>query len=163
MKHSKKEIYTILEEKGYHYEAVDHPPVFTMEEMEREINRGLSDVAKNVFLRDAKKKHWYLVVMAKNKNLDMVKLRETLGSTRLSFAREDYLMERLGVSQGAVSPLAVLNDTENIVEVIIDEEITSKERIGIHPCDNTSTIWMRFEDLKTLIQEHGNSIQIIKL
>ena len=163
MQHTKQEVYSILDAKGFNYEVVDHPPVFTMEEMEQEIDRDLSDVAKNVFLRDAKKKHWFLVVMAKDKNLDMVKLREILGSTRLSFAREDYLKERLGVSQGAVSPLAVLNDTEHIVEVIIDEEMAAKELIGIHPCDNTSTLWMRYEDLETLIRENGNSIKKIKL
>ncbi len=163
MQHTKEEVYEVLRSKGYSFEAVDHPPVFTMEEMEQEIHRDLSDVAKNAFLRDEKKKHWYLVVLPKDKSIDMVKLREAIGSTRLSFAREDYLMERLGVEKGAVTPLAILNDSDHIVEVIIDEEMTRKELIGIHPCDNTSTIWMRYADLETLIRENGNTIKKIRL
>lgn len=161
--HSKEEIYEVLRAKGIEFEAVDHAPVHTMEEMAQEIDRDLTDVAKNAFLRDEKKKHWYLVVLQKDKNLDMTKLREAIGSTRLSFAREDYLMERLGVLPGAVTPLAVLNDPGHVVEVIMDQDIAKKELVGIHPCDNTSTIWMKVKDLEALIKENGNSIKKIRV
>ncbi|KAF5041460.1 Prolyl-tRNA editing protein ProX [anaerobic digester metagenome] len=160
---TKEEVYAVLTDKGYEFESVDHVPVFTMEEMEREIHRDLSDVAKNVFLRDEKKKHWYLVVVQKDKNLDMAKLKDKIGSTRLSFAREDYLMERLGVERGAVTPLAILNDPDHMVEVILDEDMARRERIAIHPCDNTATVWMKVRDLETLIRENGNSLKKISL
>lgn len=161
--HSKEEIYEILRTKGFEFETEDHAPVFTMEEMAREIPRDLSDVAKNAFLRDEKKKHWYLVVLQKDKNIDMTKLKEAIGSTRLSFAREDYLLERLGVTPGAVTPLAVLNDPDHVVEVIMDQDIAKKERVGVHPCDNTSTLWMKVKDLEALIRQNGNSIRKIRV
>lgn len=160
---TKAEVYEVLRSKGINFEAVDHPPVFTMEEMEREIDRDLTEVVKNVFLRDEKKKHWYLVVIPKDKSLDMAKLKDVIGSTRLSFAREDYLMERLGVEKGAVTPLAILNDPGHIVEVIIDEEVAAKPRIGVHPCDNTATVWIDYADLAGLIRTNGNSLKLVRL
>ena len=160
---TKAEVYEVLRSKGINFEAVDHPPVFTMEEMEREIDRDLTEVVKNVFLRDEKKKHWYLVVIPKDKSLDMVKLKDVIGSTRLSFAREDYLMERLGVEKGAVTPLAILNDPGHIVEVIIDEEVAAKPRIGVHPCDNTATVWLDYADLAGLIRTNGKSLKLVRL
>lgn len=163
MQHTKEEVYEILKGKGFEFETVDHPPVHTMEEMAQEIPRDLSDVAKNAFLRDEKKKHWYLVVVQKDKNIDMSKLKDAIGSTRLSFARPDYLLERLGVEPGAVSPLAILNDKEHIVEVLMDEDMMKKELIGVHPCDNTSTVFMKYKDLEKLIKENGNSIKKIKV
>lgn len=160
---TKEEVYEVLRSKGIQFEAVDHPAVFTMEDMEREIHRDLSEVVKNVFLRDEKKKHWYLVVIPKDKSLDMVKLKDVIGSTRLSFAREDYLMERLGLEKGAVTPLGILNDPDHIVEVIIDAEVAAKPRIGIHPCDNTATVWMDYADLAGLIRANGNSLRLVRL
>lgn len=163
MQHTKAEIYEILKGKGIEFETVDHPPVHTMEEMEREISRDISDIAKNAFLRDEKKKHWYLIVVQKDKSIDMAKLKDTIGSTRLSFAREDYLLERLGVEPGAVTPLAILNDENHIVEVIMDEDMAKKEMIGVHPCDNTSTVFMKYKDLEKLIKDNGNSIRKVRI
>jgi len=86
-----------------------------------------------------------------------------LNSRRLSFASADALTNYLGLSKGAVSPLGVLNDTERKVEVIIDQELRSYERIGVHPNENTATLWLRPADLASIIQNHGNSITYIML
>lgn len=163
LQHTKEEIYDILRAKDIEFETVDHVAVHTMEEMERELGRDTSDIAKNAFLRDEKKKHWYLVVVQKDKSIDMAKLKDTIGSTRLSFARPDYLMDHLGVGPGAVSPLAILNDEAHRVEVIMDEEMAKKDMIGIHPCDNTSTVFMKYKDLEKLIKANGNSIRTVKV
>ncbi len=160
---TKAEVYEVLKEKGFDFEVVEHPPVFTMEDLKKELQSGADDVIKNAFLRDAKKKHWYLVLMQEGKSLDMAKLQKTLGSTRLSFANADYLIERLGVTPGAVSPLAVLNDKDNIAEVLIDGDLMGKEVVGVHPCDNTATIFMKMKDLEQLIKSNGNSVKTIRI
>lgn len=160
---SKEQVYAVLEEKGYDYTVEEHPAVFTMEDMVRELKDGAKDVIKNAFLRDAKKKHWYLVLMEEGKSLDMAKLQSKIRSTRLSFANAEYLMERLGVAPGAVSPLAILNDTDHIVEVLVDEALTKKDTVGVHPCDNTATVFMKTKDLEQLIKDNGNSVKTIKI
>ena len=33
--------------------------------------------------------------------------------------------------------------------------------IGVHPNDNTATVWMKTNDLVRLIEEHGNKVHIV--
>ena len=35
--------------------------------------------------------------------------------------------------------------------------------IGIHPNENTATIWMKTEYLLTMIRRHGNEAQVVEL
>jgi Ala-tRNA(Pro) deacylase len=35
--------------------------------------------------------------------------------------------------------------------------------IGVHPNDNTATVWLRADDLAALIREHGNPVHIAEL
>lgn len=35
--------------------------------------------------------------------------------------------------------------------------------IGVHPNDNTATVWLRADDLADLIREHGNPVHIAEL
>ena len=65
---------------------------------------------KNLFLRDDKKRHYYLVVVKKDKAVDLKGLRALLGSRPLSFASEQDLSRCLGLPKGAVTPLGILND-----------------------------------------------------
>ena len=34
--------------------------------------------------------------------------------------------------------------------------------IGVHPNDNTATVWLRADDLAALIQEHGNELTAVQ-
>ncbi|MGN7165371.1 YbaK/EbsC family protein [Paenibacillus cellulositrophicus] len=53
--------------------------------------------------------------------------------------------------------------TERKVKFIVDEDLFPKTNIGIHPNENTSTIWLSLNDLLSIIKEHGTSIRIIKI
>lgn len=63
---------------------------------------------------------------------------------------------------GSVSPLGILNDTEQRVHFYLDQEFAGN-KIGIHPNDNTATIWMQADDLMELIQKHGNSAELVEI
>ncbi len=41
--------------------------------------------------------------------------------------------------------------------------LDSSELIGIHPNDNTATVWLKTEDLLNIITEHGNEIEIVSI
>lgn len=62
------------------------------------------------------------------------------------------------LSKGSVTPFGVLNDTDCRGEVVLDKDILSFKRIGVHPNDNTATIWISPKDLEIIIKNHGNSI-----
>jgi len=145
------------------YDITEHPAVYTIEEMDRLRIDPQNEVAKNLFLCDDKKQRYFLIVLPKYKQVDLHAIRTVLSSRRLSFASADALTHYLGLSKGAVSPLGVLNDMERVVEVVFDQELRSYERIGVHPNENTATLWLRPADLASIIQNHGNPITYIML
>ena len=59
--------------------------------------------------------------------------------------------------------LNVLNDIEHKVEVIFDKELIGKENVGVHPNDNTATVWLHFDDIKRIVEENGNTIKYIEI
>lgn len=162
-KYNKEETLKFLDENGYKYEKVEHAAVFTMEEMEVAGITKMGDVFKNLFLRNAKGDKHYLVCVDESKPVDLTKLAMKLGSTKLSFASAERLEKYLGVSQGSVSCLGILNDENHEVIVAFDQSFMGKDKIGVHPNENTATCFLSFKDLKKIIEDHGNKFMCVKL
>ena len=96
--------------------------------------------------------------------MDLKAFRQQNGTRPLSFASAEDLMARLGLIPGAVSPFGLLNDAERSVIFCLDREfLDASGRIGVHPNDNTATVWLAAADLLSLIQEHGSLIRLIEL
>ncbi len=118
-------------------------------------------VPKNLFLRDDKKRNFYLVTLSGDKQIDLKQFRNQYGTRALSFASEKYLNNLLELDAGAVSPFGLLNDEERKVKFYLDEDfLESPGIIGVHPNENTSTVWLKTSELVALIQEHGNVVHI---
>lgn len=152
-----------LERMEIQYELVEHQAVFTIEEMDALHIEEKGAILKNLFLRDEKGRRYFLVSICKDKKANLEQLRQCLGSKRLSFASENRLQELLGLQKGSVTPFGLLNDTERKVEYILDNDITSGQYVGVHPNENTATVWLLAKDLERTIAEHGNSITRITL
>lgn len=152
-----------LDDNGYKYEKVEHAAAFTMEELDVAGITEQGNVVKNLFVRNAKGDKHYLVSAPEDRKIDMNKLAILLGSTKLSFASPERMDKYLGVQQGSVSPLCVLNDENHEVMVAFDQSLMGDERIGVHPLENTATIFMSFKDLKKIIEDQGNKFKCIKL
>lgn len=147
-----------LKQMNVVFEEIRHPAVFTIEEMD---NLGISrqgTVCKNLFLRDARGKNHFLVVVREDKRVDLKSLSGEIGSSHLSFASEERLMKYLGLTRGAVTPFGVLNDETRAVTVVFDNDLRFEKRLGVHPNDNTATIWISFDELMRVVQGHGNKI-----
>lgn len=161
-KYGKREIIELLERKDISYEIKEHEAVYTIEEAAA-LNLPYPEAAaKNLFLRDDKKKNFYLLVARDDVSVNLKELREKIGSRQLSFASPQLLYEILGLIPGSVTPLGILNDEECKVEVLLDSAFEGK-RIAMHPNQNTATLWMQEEDLSALVKEHGNVLRIVKL
>ena len=160
--YGKQEIYALLASKGIAYEALEHEAVYTMEDMDKAGITAKGGVCKNLFLRDAKGKNHFLVTVPEERRVDLKALLEKLGSTKLSFASAERLSTYLGVAQGCVSPFGVLNDERCSVTVVFDQSLQFSKAVGIHPNDNTASVWVDFKSLRRVIEEHGNPVKIIK-
>lgn len=160
---TKEQVRAKLTEMGIEYETMEHGPVFTIDEMKQIEGMKIEDVCKNLFLRDEKGKRHFLVVLDEAKSADLKAIRAQIGSTRLSFGSEERLMDNLGLTKGAVTPLGILNDCASSVEVLIDEDLRGRPRLGVHPCDNTETLWLSFDSIEKVIRARGNSLKFIKI
>ncbi|MDO5387855.1 MAG: prolyl-tRNA synthetase associated domain-containing protein [Clostridia bacterium] len=159
----KEEVYSRLKELGIEYEVDEHEAAFTIEEVDKLgiFNKGVG--CKNLFLRDGSGKRHFLVVAPEHKEVDLKKVREQIGSSRLSFGSAERLERCLGLTQGSVSPFGVINDKECKVEIVFDEDLKGVQKAGFHPNINTATVWLKFSDLVRFIENNGNNIMYVKL
>ena len=161
---NKQEIYDFLKNKNIWYEITEHKAVFNMQDL-NDIDLPYKDVnGKNLFVRDDKKRNYYLITIKGSKKIDLKTFSKNYHTRRLSFASEDDLINILNLKPGSVTPLGLLNDKDLKVTFYLDEYFFNGEGIiGIHPNDNTATIWLSVLDLVNIIKEHGNQVNVIKI
>ncbi len=152
---NKQEIYQFLTDHGIPYETTEHGAVYNMEELAGvELPYPEWD-AKNLFVRDDKKQNYYLITVRGDKRVNLKEFRRAHSLRNLSFASADDLFEIMGLTPGSVTPLGLLNDENRRVRFYLDSEFNGN-LIGVHPNDNTATVWLRSSDLMSLVKEHGN-------
>ena len=155
-------ILKVLNDENIDYRIIKHKRVYTIEEI-KDINldkEGL--IPKNIFLRNTNGKVHYLVTCHPDKKVDIKKLAKDLGSTRLSFGSPERLKKYLNVEKGSVSPLGFIYDENSEVIFVFDKDLVNKT-IGVHPNRNDYTIFLKFNDLVKLIEEHGNKIVYLNI
>jgi len=160
---NKQEIYDYLKEKNIWHEITEHEAVYNMEELSQiELPYPGLD-AKNLFVRDDKKKNYYLITVKGEKRVDLKEFRHKNNTRNLSFASENDLMAIMNLIPGAVTPFGMLNDTDLKVQFYIDKDfMTGTHIIGVHPNDNTATVWLKVEDLIKIIEKNGNIVNIVE-
>ncbi len=160
----KQEIYELLNRRGFWHVITEHPAVYNMEEMGQiELPYPEAD-AKNLFVRDDKKRNYYLITVIGSKRVDLKEFKKKQGTRSLSFASADELLQFLKLTPGGVTPLGLLNDEAHCVKLYLDKSFTEGDGIiGVHPNDNTATVAMKTADLLTLLREHGTEIEIVEV
>lgn len=159
---NKSETYRYLTEKSIQYETTEHKAVFNMEELDSVKLPYPQWDGKNLFVRDDKKRNYYLITVKGNKRVDLKAFRKQNGLRPLSFASEEELFAIMELTPGSVTPLGILNDVDCQVHFYLDAEFMGN-KIGVHPNDNTATVWLQAEDLVGLIREHGNKVTYVEI
>ena len=156
---NKQQIYDYLQENSIWHEITEHKAVYNMAELAEVPCPYPEADAKNLFVRDDKKQNYYLITVKGEKRVNLKAFRKAQGTRNLSFASAEDLMERLGLIPGAVTPLGILNDETRSVKVFLDRDFLQEPGlVGVHPNDNTATVWLKTEDLIRIIREHGNEV-----
>lgn len=115
-------VYDLLDKLGIDYQRIDHKAAMTMEECEE-----IDKIFKTKYLS------------------------AQIGSSRLSFAKAEYMEKYLDITPGSVSIMGLMNDTEKKVQLLIDEDVIKCEYFGCHPCINTSSLKILMSDLQDKI------------
>ena len=142
-------VYDFLDKLGIQYQRIDHEAAMTMEACE-EIDRALGDnttICKNLFLCNRQETVFYLLLMPGYKPFKTRDLSAQIHSSRLSFAKPEYMEKYLDITPGSVSVLGLMNDSEKKVQLLIDEDVMKEPYFGCHPCINTSSLKFTTEDL----------------
>lgn len=139
--------YDFLDALGVGYERIDHPRAETMEVCAA-IDEALDAmICKNLFLCNRQQTDFYLLMLPGDKSFKTKDLSHQLGVARLSFGGPDAMAELLDVHPGSVSVLALMNDPDNKVRLVIDREVTGLPAFGCHPCENSSSLRLATADL----------------
>ena len=159
---NKEETYAFLKENNIKFEAVEHKAVFNMDELGTIELPHPEWEAKNLFVRDDKKRNYYLITVKGDKRVDLKDFRQKHELRHLSFASADDLLEIMELTPGSVTPLGLLNDSECKVKFYLDAKFEGG-MIGVHPNDNTATVYMKADDVLRLIIEHGNEAEMTEI
>ncbi len=160
---SPETLFRRLDELGISHRSVTHPPVFTVEEAKALRGDLPGGHVKNLFLRNKKGDAMWLVVALEDREIDLKALGERIGAGRVSFCSAERLRTYLGVLPGSVTPLALINDREKRVKVVIDKELLEQNPVNVHPLVNTMTTAISPEDLLRFLEATGHSPEIIDL
>lgn len=140
-----------------------HPAVFTVPEAKIHTGHISGSHCKNLFLKNKKSGQLYLVTIPYDKRLDLNQFRRMIGAPKVRFAEPEDLLEVLGITPGAVSPLGLVNDTEDKVIFMIDEDIWNANEICCHPNVNTETLQIPGTEFQKLIKATGTTMEIKNL
>lgn len=140
--------------------CVEHPPVFTVEEMMPHLEAVSGAVSKNLFLKDKKKKGLWLVSARHDRQVNLNDLAKKLGvgSGNLRFADEAIMLEKLKVGQGCATALSLLFDKDQSVKFVLDRDLVEggHEMVYFHPMTNAASMGLKPEDLLRFLKETGH-------
>lgn len=161
---NKEQIYRYLKQKNIWYEITKHKAVYNMKDLQDIDLPYPEGDAKNLFVRDDKKRNYYLITVKGTKKVDLKEFRHQNNTRPLSFVNEKELLELLNLKPGSVTPLGLLNDKEHKVEFFIDNELLEEPGIiGVHPNENTATVWLKTRDLITILKENNVKVYQVQI
>ena len=138
---TKEIIMSRIRELNIPHEYHEHAAAHTMEDC-LALPYAAPDVTfcKNLLLCNTPKTAFFLYVSVPDKPFRTGDISKRLGSSRLSFAPSECLMDMLHLQSGSLSPLGLWFDGEQRIRLAFDKDVQREGRIAFHPCDNTATV-----------------------
>lgn len=161
---TESELLAYLDTHGIAYRRFEHAPVYTCAQAE-EVWPGLESATaaasiKNLFLAAGGRQ--YLVVTACERRLNLRALGQALGlRERLQFGAPEALQAALGVTPGAVTLLALVNDAGRQVQLVVDRDVWQAGAFLCHPLVNTATLVIARAGLLRFLELTGHAPLVI--
>ena len=112
---------------------------------------------KNLFFKD-KKHGLFLVTTCTDAEMNTKQLGKMLkleGKVNLRLADETLLQDKLGCKKGCVGPLAIMNNADKDVTLVLDEKLMGYTKIHSHPLRNDASTALVPKDLMAFLTECG--------
>ena len=140
------EVFAFLDGQGIAYRAVTHAAAFTMADCAAVDAMLGALTVKNIFLTTKNRRRCWLCLTRPDARFHTADISKQIGSSRLSFAPEEMLFERLRCHGGSASPMGLIFPEAAGVGLIVDAALREVGTLAFHPCDNTRTLAMAGKD-----------------
>ncbi len=140
-----EKIISILQENKIDYEIFEHEPVYTNPTMAAALNVSESDTVKSLVLL-TKEKEMVVLVMPGDKRVDWKKAASGIGTKKVSFAKPEAVLEKVGCEVGCVPPFGQLTD----LPIFMDKDLAKKNFVYFNPGVHDKSYKIKAWDLKKL-------------
>lgn len=138
-----EKIIGMLKEQKIEYEAVDHEPVFTNPAMAEALGVTEAETVKSLALM-TKEKKMVVLVLPGNKKVEWKKAAADIGTKKVSFAKPEQVLEKVGCEVGCVPPFGQLTP----LPIFMDDELIQKPYVYFNPGVHDKSYKIRGWDLK---------------
>jgi len=157
------ELYQFFAEHRITYQRYTHPPVYTVEQADLHMQDKPGARTKNLFIRAEKQERYFLLWTFDNKRVDFKQLGKSQDIGKPHFGSPEKMRELLGVEPGSVTILALINDMQHRVQLLVDQDLWRCSTFQSHPLVNTATLILSKEDVQTFFSLTGHVPEIIEV
>jgi len=136
-------IVSFLEKNKIIYEVVAHEPVYTNPAMAEALGVG---EAETVLVLLTKEKQMVVLVMPGDKKVDWKKAAAGIGTKKVSFAKPEEVLEKVGCEIGCVPPFGQLTP----LPIYMDKDLTKKDYVYFNPGVHDKSFKIKAWDLKKM-------------
>jgi len=149
----------MLSRHNIKYDVCEHPSLHTVEESKKLRGKIEGTHTKNLFLKNKKNK-FFLFSCQESTIVDLKQLKKALNLGNISFARDFYLKNILGVEPGSVTPFGLINDQNNEIKFFLDKKILYHKKVNFHPLVNTSTVSLDTKGFLLFMKKNNKLVNI---
>lgn len=158
-----QQLYEYFAREHIDYERLDHPAVYTADEAERLVPKACGAHAKNLLVEDRKDGRLFMLTVPFGVRVDLAGTASVLGTNKLRFASADVMQSTLGITPGAVSMLALVNDRAGRVTLVLDQSLVNAEALQCHPLVNTATLVIDRENLLRFLSAIAHEPKVVSV
>jgi Ala-tRNA(Pro) deacylase len=154
------DLFAFLDRLGIVHTTTRHAALFTVSESANLKSDMPGAHTKNLFLKD-KDGALILIAAEAQSSLPLNRLHKQIGTSRLSFGAPDLMLDVLGVTPGAVTAFALVNDQPLRVRFLVDAALMAYPLVNFHPLENTATTCISLADFRRFVAATGHTFEVI--
>jgi Ala-tRNA(Pro) deacylase len=156
-------VYDTLNSLDVEYEYFESPKDFSNEDDGDFWKKINATRCKNLFMRNHKGNRHFLIISDYYRDINIRILEQKFQKGKISFASQKRIDKWLKGTSGAISIFNLFNDSENHVEVFIDENLKDKDKLTFLPNELNALLAISNVDFVKLLNLSGNNYEFINL